>query len=475
MMHMGASAWPFQSGDQGARAHLVGIAGSGMQGLAAILMQRGWRLTGSDLAPEPARWLEQHGVRLWAGHRPEHVPPDAQVLVYSPAVPVSNAERRAARRQGIPELSLPEMLARLTQGRRVLAVAGTHGKSTTTAMLAGILRQAGADPMVYAGAAPLNEATCGRAGRGGLAVVEACEYRRGFLLLSPRAAAILSLEPDHFDCYPTPGAWQAAFNQFASRLPRSGLLVVPERDACGQHAATHTAARVETFGFSGTADWSAQGLRQRHGRYRFRLHRAQRLLGRVALAVPGRHNVLNALAAAALAWESGVRAPALIAGLEAFRGLKRRLQVQMLPAGMVWVDDSAHHPTAVRETLAAVRAMFPQRRLVCVFQPHQASRLAKLLDEFACSLQNADLLAVAEVVRAREGPPRGDEPTAEDLARRAAELGVAVLPVHATGDVAAAVADGCGPGDVIAALGAAEMEWLRHELVERVRVHRAAG
>lgn len=475
MMLMGVSRWSPHDGDQGTRAHLVGIAGSGMQALAAILLQRAWRLTGSDVGPEPARWLEQHGVCVYAGHRAENVAPDTQVLAYSPAVPVDNAERRAARAQGIPELSLPEMLARLTQGRRVLAVAGTHGKSTTTAMLARILRQAGADPMVYAGAAPGNEPTCGRAGRGSMAVVEACEYRRGFLLLTPRAAAILNLEPDHFDCYPTPADLDAAFAAFAARLPQSGLLLVPQADARARRAAEHTAARVETFGLETYADWSAHDLRQRQGRFRFRLSRAERVLGQVALSVPGRHNVSNALAAAALAWESGVRAKDILAGLEAFSGLKRRLQHHMLPCGVVWVDDYAHHPTAVRAALAAVRAMFPQQRLICVFQPHQASRLASMLDEFAHSLQNADLLVVVEVARTREGPPRSDEPTARDLARRAAALGAAVLPAHTADEVAAAVADGCTPGDVVAALAAAEMGWLRDELVERVRVHRAAG
>lgn len=475
MMRMGASRWFSHGGGQGTKAHLVGIAGSGMQALAAILLQRGWRLTGSDLAPGPARWLEQHGVCVYEGHSAQNVAPDTQVLAYSPAVPVDNAERRAARAQGIPELSLPEMLAYLTQGQRVLAVAGTHGKSTTTAMLARILCQAGADPMVYAGAAPGNEPTCGRAGRGSTAVVEACEYRRGFLVLAPRAAAILNLEPDHFDCYPTAADLEAAFARFAARLPQSGLLLVPEADAHARRAAAQTAARVETFGLETHADWCAHDLRQRLGCFRFRLSRGERLLGQVALSVPGRHNVSNALAAAALAWESGVRARDIVAGLESFCGLKRRLQHQMLPSGVVWVDDYAHHPTAVRAALAAVRAMFPQRRLICVFQPHQASRLARMLDEFAHSLQNADLLAVVEVARVREGPPRSDEPTARDLARRAAELGAAVLPAHAAQEVAATVAAGCTPGDVVAALAATEMGWLRDELVERLRVHRAAG
>jgi len=475
MIHKGASTWQALGREAGTRAHLVGIAGSGMQALAAILLERGWQLRGSDLAPAPARWLEQRGVGLLSGHRAEHVSPDTQVLVYSPAVPVRNVERRAARAGGVPELSLPEMLARLTRGRRVLAVAGTHGKSTTAAMLAGILRRSGAEPMVYAGAAPLDEPSCGRAGRGALAVVEACEYRRGFLLLAPRAAAILNVEPDHFDCYPTAAEYEEAFARFAARLPRGGLLVVAEADVAARRVAAHTAARVETIGFSPAADWAAKDLRPRQGRYRFLLYRAQRLLGQVALAVPGRHNVLNALAAAALAWESGARGACLLEALAAFRGLRRRLQTQMLPGEIAWVDDYAHHPTAVREALTAVRAMYPQRRLICVFQPHQAVRLTRLLDEFAHSLHNADLLAVAEVVRAREGPPRAHEATACELARRAAELGACVLPEHAPAEVAAAVADRCAAGDVVVALGAAEMGWLRHELVERVRVHRAAG
>ena len=275
-------------------------------------------------------------------------------------------------------------------------------------------------------------------------LVEACEYRGNFLDLRPRQAAILGIEPDHFDCYDSLDALERAFAQFAALLPRDGLLVV-RHDCPVSRRAAAAGCPLETFGIQPQADWSARNLTARAGRYRFEIHYRGEPLGQVALRIAGRHNVLNALAAAAIGQAAGADPPAILAGLSRFEGLRRRLEVLGTVGGITLVDDYAHHPTEVAATLDALRRMFPRRRLWCVFQPHQASRTARLLDQLAASLQNADRVAVAEIFRAREGPPRPGEVTAAALAARVRAGGAETLDVHTAEEIALALRPTCTP------------------------------
>jgi UDP-N-acetylmuramate--alanine ligase len=409
-----------------------------------------------------------------------------------------------------------QTLGKLMLDRRGIAVAGTHGKSTTTAMLASLLVAAGHDPTVVFGAAALGEQSGGRAGRGPLLVVEACEYRANFLHLSPQQAVILAVEPDHFDCYGSPGQLHDAFRRFARRIPEGGLLVThhdcrvleeclgradvipkaagndtsPKRKQGAQPGPSlalrasmdrlagptgQLGCRRETFGFQAAADWAALNLDSQRGRYAFDLVRQGRKLVRVRLRVPGKHNVANALAAAALAWENGVGLEPMVWGLETFAGLRRRLERLGCWRGVTLLDDYAHHPTEISATLRAVREMYPGRRIWCVFQPHQASRTAHLLDELAASLQNADRVFVAEIFRAREPAHQPGEVTAADLARRIRLSESEVPRVHGTDLIFRLLGTRLAPGDVLITMGAGDIGKLNHAFVDRLRQDRAAG
>lgn len=445
------------------RAHLVGIAGAGMRSLAHVLLAWGWQLSGSDRAPESLTHLTAAGVQVHPGHAADHLATRPDLVIYSDAIPAGNPELVEARRLGVPVLSYFQTLGRMMVGKRGLAIAGTHGKSTTTAMLAHLLDGAGLDPTAVFGAVPQGRLGGAMAGRGPLMLVEACEYRANFLHLPAQQAAILGIEPDHFDCYRSPDELLRAFAQFASRVPKKGLLLARYECSSTRRVAAGLRCRVETFGLDHQADWSARELRADHGRYCFGLFHRQERVGRVSLQVPGRHNVLNALAAAALAWENGLQAEQIAAGLGQFPGLHRRLEPLGTWRGVILLDDYAHHPTEIAATLATVREMHPGRRVWCVFQPHQVSRTEHLLDELAASLQNADRVAVAEIFRAREPGPQPGEVCAADLAARARQGGVEVAEHHATGAIVRWLQTHLQPGDVFITMGAGDIRKI-HEL-----------
>lgn len=461
----------------GGCAHLVGASGAGMKALTDVLLGTGWRLSGSDPSATESdlmRWRKDASP-LHNRHGVEHVPLDADLVVHSLAVPDDNPEIQQAKTAGIATYSYPQMLGRLMAGRYGLAVAGTHGKSTTTAMAAAILTQAGHDPTVLCGAAPLGEYSGGRPGGGKILLVEACEYRRAFLNLRPRVAVMLGIEWDHVDCFQSLIEVEHAFAQFAERVPPAGLLLSNADCSATGSAVRQAKCRRATFGFDAQADWQATGLKVQKGRYRFVVKHRKRDVAEVTLRVPGRHNVLNALAAAALASEVGCRGKEIGEALSNFAGLERRLESLGTYRGVSIVDDYAHHPTAIAASLATVRKMFPDRRVVCVFQPHQASRTRKLLDELADSLHNADLVAVADIFRARESHLTMPEASAADLAAKVAQLGTKVLPVHGQEEIADQLTNQLSPGDVLITLGAGDIRKVTDGLIYRLGTDRAAA
>ena len=514
------------------RVHLIGIAGSGMRAMADVLLGWGWQVSGSDcsVSSPPAPFPLAGEGRLFHNHAAEHVSPETNVVIYSDAVSADNVELQRAAELGIPAISYFEMLGRLSKEHQTVAVAGTHGKSTTTAMIAHILVEAGRDPTVFCGATPLGKTSGGRAGgmpcsrcpqagegpgvsdqysltnnesrtssqpaltltlsqrargfisdnaltlsqraRGfissnDLMLVEACEYRANFLKLRPRQAALLNIEPDHFDCYDSLDEIENAFQRFAALVPPEGFLLVRHDCDSTRRATANAACRVESFGLSVDADWSAQGVTEDRGRFAFEIRRFGQTFCRVRLQTPGRHNVLNALAAAALAYQNGVAAEQIATGLESFAGLHRRLELLGMWHGVTVLDDYAHHPTEITATLDTVRRMFPRHRVWCVFQPHQASRTTRLLDELADSLQNADRVLVANIFRAREGNPQQGEVTAADLARETARRGVTVLPGHEAEEIVEILETRLAPGDVLITLGAGDVTRLRPKMSEQ--------
>ncbi len=463
----------FQSIDgEKRRAHLVGVTGSGMRALASVLAGWGWQLTGSDLRTEPEGIP---GVKLFAGHCPRHLSPDVQWVVHSDAIGPENPELRRAAELGIPTATYFQAVGQCMTGRPGIAVAGTHGKSSTTAMLARILVDAGRDPTVFCGASPIGRATGGRAGAGELVLAEACEYRANFLHLRPHVGVVLNVEHDHFDCFPTFDVLKRAFVQFVRNLPPDGLLIVRGDCPVSRHLATEAGCRVETFGLGSDATWSVDRIEHDRGRFRFGLTYLGRHLGRVALRIAGRHSVLNALAAAAVAWQQRIDPAAISRSLGSFPGISRRTEHLGRLQGIELLSDYAHHPTEVVAALETARLVYPGRKLWCVFQPHQASRTARLLDEMAASLQNADRVVVAPIYRAREKAfPPGDI-TAADLADRVETLGGKAVAMPCKQRIVRWLLEELCPGDVLIIVGAGDIDTIAHELVQRFREDRAAG
>jgi len=469
--HLAEPGWP----TKGARAHLVGVCGSGMKGLAQLLFQQGWRITGSDLSPLAESLRSLPGFRFFQGHTAAHLPPDIEMLIHSAAIGPENPERVAARERGVPQFSYSQMLGRLMANRDGVCIAGTHGKSTTTAMTASILEEGGWQPSAIFGADLRSNGRSSWSGRGDLFVTESCEFQRSFLDLTPQHAMILSVEPDHFDCYRSRDELQGAFAEFAARVAPTGLLLVRAEDDSAMAAGRETPATVLTFGLTDESDWCAADIRPNGFGSRFRLFRRGQYVTEILLNVPGRHNVLNALAAAALCAELGVPTAAIRSSLSDFAGLKRRFDVLGSWRGVTLIDDYAHHPTAVATTLQTARELYGRRRIWAAFQPHQVSRTRALMPDFARSFRLADQAVIAPVYAARETV--SDEPLqlAEELAAQINDFGPPALACSSLDQLAEVLDDGLRPGDVLLTMGAGDIHRIHYACSRRIQRHSAAG
>lgn len=414
--------------------------------------------------------LVAEGITISQGHRAESVA-GADLVIVSSAVPEDNPEIAEAKRRGIPVAKREQILGELTGGKTTIAVAGTHGKTTTSAMIAWILVQAGLEPTFIVGGVLQNLGTNAQAGSGAHFVVEADEYDRAFWGLRPDVAVITTLEHDHPDCYPTFEEMQVAFAHFAEGIVAGGLLIVcgddPEARRLGKLLASPD-RRVQTYGLDRRWDWWAEGT-QLGSHAIFQLgHRINgpngRKLGTCALQVPGRHNVLNALAALATAGNIGIDLGDAMAALTRFRGTARRFEIKGQADGVTVVDDYAHHPTEVRATLSAAQLKYPGRSIWAVFQPHTYSRTATLLDEFAAAFDDADHVIVTGIYAARENNTLGisgrdvvarmDHPDARYAETLDSAVSVLVERIQS--------------GDVVITLGAGDGYLVGEKVLERI-------
>lgn len=453
-------------------AYLLGIAGAGMRSLATVLEQLGWSIAGSDLSDTrvlPVSW------KIFSGNELPHMM-RGDLVIYSPAVDLQHPLLVIARRLGYLVLSYPMMLGRLMQLGTGIAIAGTHGKSTTTAMVATVLRHAGLSPTVIMGAEAIVPSTGSGAGNGSHVVVEACEYRDSFLELRPTIAAILNTEWDHCDWFATPAEVAPAFVRFAGQVVAGGTLVKPY----GNRLGAKPQGEIVTFGCDPAADVHCRQLSLGGGRYSFELVLQGQSAGHVKLRIPGQHNVQNSLAAAAVAHAAGVSGPEICTGLSQFAGLQRRLEYLGMAGGVHFIDDYAHHPTEITATLATVRQKFASSRIWCIFEPHQAGRTKSLLSDLALSLQNTDTLAIGKIFRARENPAQPPQATEADLADACRGLGARVLDEHDLTAlehalVAARRHGHLVPGDVLVTLGAGRIGTLAHGVFQRFREYFTHG
>ena len=445
-----------------ASAHLVGVGGAGMSGIARILLARGTRVSGSDAKDSVAlRALTALGATIHVGHAAEHVPEDTEVVVVSTAIRPSNPEVVAARERGIPVEPRAAALAALMDGYRGVAVAGTHGKTTTTSMVTVALQACGADPSFAIGG-DLNEAgSNAHHGTGDVFDAEADESDGSFLRSAPEIAVVTNVEPDHLDHYGDAAAYHRAFADFAARA--HGLLVVCADDPGAMAAVAATPARVVTYGTSPDADLRVDSVVLTGGRSSFELVDRGRRLGVCWLSVPGRHNVLNAAAAVAVCLGLGLPLTEVRRGLQGFRGARRRFEPRGEAGGVRVFDDYAHHPTELTATLTAARTVAAGGRLVVAFQPHLYSRTQAFAAEFGAALGLADDVVVMEVYAAREDPIAG-------VSGRSVAAAVPLPPERVVFEpswsaVAAHLAERAGPGDVILTLGAGDVTQLAPEIL----------
>jgi UDP-N-acetylmuramate--alanine ligase len=463
------------------RYHIVGIGGAGMSAIAHVLLDRGHAVQGSDAHPSPlADRLAARGAQVTIGHAPGNIA-GADALVATSAARDENPELAAARERGVPVLRRHDLWRAWSRERQVVAVAGTHGKTTTTALIALALTEAGANPgFLIGGEVPDLGVNAGWGDPGAPLVIEADEYDRTFLALAPSLAVVTNVEWDHVDIYPSPEEYEAAFRTFARSVPDPRRVLVCGDDPgavravddmrATQYGVDETIARDPASCRLAPLDWSAANVRQDGELTRFEVWRysqrtfATSSLGPYAARLSGLHNVRNAVAAAAACDMLGVEQRAVRAALERYRGTRRRFELKGEAGGVTVVDDYAHHPTEARATLAAARARFPGRRLVVYLQPHTYSRTAALADAWADAFADADVVRVGAVYAAREAPIPGVD--AEALAG-----GIAHPDARAVGGVAEAaqaIGEGLRPGDVLLTLGAGDGYRVGELILERL-------
>lgn len=446
------------------RPHLIGVAGAAMRSLASLLLALGKDVSGSDSgAVTDLGVLAVQGVRVTHGHDPANIE-GADLVVASAAVPADNPELQAARQRGIPILSHAQALGGLMATRDSVGVAGTHGKSTTTALVAHILAVAGRDPTLAGGADAIDFGGYARLGRGPELVAEADEFGRRFLELHPRLAIITGVEPDHLDYYGSFAAVQAAFQQFVEGMAPDGLVVTCEDEP--NLARLPLSRRRVRYGWAGHADWRLEHFQPRAGGGgAWMVRRPDGSRSTYAMRLTGRHQAANAVAALAIAWELGVADESAREAVASFRGTRRRFETLVLRDGIWIVDDYAHHPTAVAANLSAARDVH-RGRLVAVFQPHTTHRTLALRDQFAAAFADADRVIVTPVYQPTGRSTGAPEITAGDLvARMAHPDATAVASLDAAYELAARE---LRPGTLVIVLGAGDVTSLAHRLAQAV-------
>ena len=449
--------------------HFIGIGGISMSGLAEILLKEGFPVSGSDShASALTEHLERAGARICIGQAASNIPEDCKLVVYTAAIHPDNPEYREAKRRGVPMLSRAELLGQLMRNYQTsIAVAGTHGKTTTTSMIASILLEEDADPTISVGGILPSISGNIRVGGSEVFLTEACEYTNSFLHFFPTIGIILNIEEDHMDFFKDLNDIRRSFRRFAELLPVEGLLIINSDIPNYEEITEGLTCRVVTFGSSPDADYRAENTAyDTFGHPSFDLIRKIEKDGRrprFSLKVPGEHNVCNALASIALADALRIPEAAVEKGLLSFTGTDRRFQYKGEVNGVTIIDDYAHHPTEIRATLHAA-AHYPHRELWCVFQPHTYSRTKAFLKEFAEALSLADHVVLADIYAARETDTLGI--SSRDLERELAALGADVYYFPTFAEIEKFLSEKCMHGDMCITMGAGDVINIGEDLLK---------
>lgn len=428
--------------------HFIGIGGSGMNGIAQVLLNLGFTITGSDLKKSPTtEKLAEMGAKVFIGHKPENVD-GADVVVYSSAVSMDNVEIKRALELGIPIIPRGEMLAELMRFKYGIAIAGSHGKTTTTSMVGTILAKTGYDPTVVIGGKLEAFGSNAKLGRGEFMVTESDESDGSFLKLTPTIISINNIDLEHVGFYRDLNDIKEAFVQFANKVPFYGAVAVNIDDPNIQDILPKIEKKTIKFGLSENSDIRAHNLRLENGRYRFNVND----FGEIHLSIPGKHNVYNALAAISIALELNVPFCVIKESLENFKNANRRFDIKYSSNDIVVIDDYAHHPTEIEATIKAARDMYPDKRIVVVFQPHRYSRVASLFDRFVDSLTKADVLILTDIYPA--GEKNIYNVSGKDLYTKMKEKGVNAFYVEDLDEAYQKLINLLSKGDVVLTLGA---------------------
>ncbi|MGB7949616.1 MAG: UDP-N-acetylmuramate--L-alanine ligase [Candidatus Binatia bacterium] len=450
------------------RVHFVGIGGIGMSGIAEVLLNLGYAVTGSDLhESELTERLRKLGAQVFVGHQEENLAVNPSVVVISTAVKYSNPEVLEARRRHIPVIPRAEMLAELMRMKYGVAVAGSHGKTTTTSMIAAVLSAAGMDPTIVIGGRVRMLGTNAKMGQGEILVAEADESDGSFLLLSPTIAVVTNVDREHMDFYQTMERLNEGFLDFINKVPFYGLAVLCLDNANVRALLPKVRKRFATYGLSPEADFSAQELKIKPDGVEFSVIQRSRRLGQLRLQLLGRHSATNALAAVAVAQELEIPFSRAAEALEAFSGIHRRFEIKGEPQGIMIIDDYGHHPVEIQATLGAIRESW-KRPLTVIFQPHRYSRTRDLFDDFLIAFEGADRLILTEIYAAGEDPiPGATSDVLYQAIKRKGHLDVEFIADKS--QIAAQLAGRLVSGDVVLTLGAGDIYKVGEALVEALK------
>ena len=448
--------------------HLVGIGGIGMSGIAELLLNLDYFISGSDLRKtEVTEHLSDLGGKIFLGHRPQNID-GADVVVFSSAVKGDNPEIVEARERSIPVIPRAEMLAELMRLKYGIAVAGSHGKTTTTSMVASILTEGGFDPtVVIGGRLNIWGGSNARLGRSDFLVAEADESDGSFLALSPSIAVVSNIDHEHIDFYRSMDNLRKTFIDFINKIPFYGRAILCVDDKEVQGLIPKLTKSYLTYGLNPQADIRASGISKEGLNTTFDVIFKSRLAGNVTISIPGEHNILNALAAIGVGLELDIDFKYIREGLKNPGGLKRRFEIKDERGGILFLDDYGHHPTEIMATLSAAKECWPDRRLVVVFQPHRFTRTRDLYDKFVISFNQADSLIISPLYRAGEEPiPGVDSRTLYQGIRNHGHR--AVTYCDSTEDTISELLDQIRPGDIVLTLGAGDIHLVGTDLLKRI-------
>ncbi len=464
------------------RIHLIGICGTAMATLAAMLKARGHDVRGSDqnVYPPMSDFLVQQGITLLEGYRPEHISAEIDLVVVGNAISRGNPELEEVLDRKIRYCSLPEAIRdHFLWGARSVVVAGTHGKTTTTSLLGWLLTHGGADPSVLVGGIVENFEGSFRLGGGRDFVIEGDEYDSAFfdktakfLKYLPDVAIVNNIEFDHADVYPDLAAIRLAFQRFVNLIPRRGLLLLGEDNAEALTLRERARCRVETFGLAETADWQAHDLKTAETSTTFSVRRTRQAIGTFELPLLGAYNVRNALAAIAVGSHVGLSVETMAKGLRLFKGVRRRMQLRGTVGGVSVYDDFAHHPTAIEETLAGVRSAYPGRRLWAIFEPRSATSCRRVFQaDFVRALSKADRVVLPAVFRATL--PDEQRLSAEQIVDELGVQGVNARYIPAVDDIVRVVSKESRPGDLVVIMSNGGFDDIHQKLLAALEARRA--